>query len=138
MFFEESLERLDVLEAGWMRLGSNSPDSETVHDVFRAAHSIKGAAGTFGFSALVEMTHLVETLLVQLRSHKREATPSLVQTLLGSADGLRCRTGALLHCNGCCRGAQRRACQRYPDPWYISGFGCYRAGALWRLFVGAG
>ena len=49
VFFEESFEGLEVMENGLMELEPGTPDSEVINCVFRAAHSIKGGSGTFGF-----------------------------------------------------------------------------------------
>ncbi|OUL07134.1 hypothetical protein B0X78_19785, partial [bacterium AM6] len=51
-FFEESREGLDAMEAGLLALESGQQDPEIINSVFRAAHSIKGGAGTFGFDAI--------------------------------------------------------------------------------------
>ena len=63
LFFEESFEGLDTMESGLLSL-DNSADRETINTIFRAAHSIKGGAGTFGFMEISGFTHSVETLLV--------------------------------------------------------------------------
>ena len=67
-FFEESREGLDAMEAGLLSLEEGNRDPETINSVFRAAHSIKGGAATFGFEAMAGLTHVLETLLDELRS----------------------------------------------------------------------
>ncbi|WP_018953816.1 chemotaxis protein CheA [Thioalkalivibrio sulfidiphilus] len=86
-FLEESFEGLDVMEAQLLDLQGD--DVEAVNTIFRAAHSIKGGAGTFGFAAVGEFTHGVETLLDEMRSGHRSATPELVKLLLESVDCIR-------------------------------------------------
>ncbi|TVQ70904.1 MAG: chemotaxis protein CheA [Chromatiaceae bacterium] len=86
-FLEESFEGLDVMEAQLLDLQGG--DVEAVNTIFRAAHSIKGGAGTFGFAAVGEFTHGVETLLDEMRSGHRSATPELVKLLLESVDCIR-------------------------------------------------
>ncbi len=49
VFFEESFEGLDVMESGLLNLDLGSVDDEEINTIFRAAHSIKGGSGTFGF-----------------------------------------------------------------------------------------
>ncbi len=49
VFFEESLEGLDIMESSLLALDLTEVDAETINTIFRAAHSIKGGAGTFGF-----------------------------------------------------------------------------------------
>ncbi|WP_286239182.1 Hpt domain-containing protein [Neptuniibacter halophilus] len=83
-FMEESYEGLEVMESSLLNL--DSADEETINTIFRAAHSIKGGAGTFGFSEVADFTHVVETLLDELRSGKQSITPPLVNLLLESVD----------------------------------------------------
>lgn len=89
VFFEECEEGLRVLEAGLLELeAKGAGDRELVDRVFRAAHSIKGGSGSFGFSEITNFTHLLETLLDQIRDGKRQATPGLTATLLAGVDVL--------------------------------------------------
>ncbi|WP_121442721.1 chemotaxis protein CheA [Alkalispirillum mobile] len=88
-FFEESFEGLQEMEAGLLALDSGDPDTETLHTIFRAAHSIKGGAGTFGLQALAGFTHHMETLLDRLREGRQAVTPEAVNLLLESVDCLR-------------------------------------------------
>jgi two-component system chemotaxis sensor kinase CheA len=86
-FFEECFEGVDLMERELLRLDQGG--SEALHAVFRAAHSIKGGAGTFGFAAVAGYTHHVETLLDQMRSGRRAASAALVDLLLKATDALR-------------------------------------------------
>ena len=88
-FFEESLEGLDVMESGLLEMDPSALDAEAINAIFRAAHSIKGGAGTFGFEPISQFTHVVETLLDDLRSGSRQADTALVDLLLRSVDSLR-------------------------------------------------
>ena len=89
VFFEESFEGLEIMETGLLNLDLGAADLDTVNDIFRAAHSIKGGSGTFGFSRLSEFTHVLETLLDEIREGKREVTRVAVEALLQSVDCLR-------------------------------------------------
>ena len=89
VFFAESREGLDAMESGLLSLESSGNDPDTINTIFRAAHSIKGGAATFGFSAITGTTHLLETLLDQVRAGKREISPELSDALLASVDVLR-------------------------------------------------
>lgn len=71
-----------------MENGDDS-DPETINTIFRAAHSIKGGSATFGFAEIAGVTHLLETLLDQMRAGEREVTPPAVDLLLQSVDVLR-------------------------------------------------
>jgi len=88
IFFEESFEGLDVMESSLLNLDVNA-DRETIATIFRAAHSIKGGAATFGFMEVSNFTHGVETLLDEMRNGTRPVTPDAIQLLLQSVDGLR-------------------------------------------------
>lgn len=89
IFFEESYEGLESMEAGLLKMDRGSTEPEVVNTVFRAAHSIKGSAGTFGFSKISDYTHVVETLLDEVRANTREVTKGLIDVMLTSVDYMR-------------------------------------------------
>jgi len=89
VFFEESFEGLAVMESGLMELEPGTPDSGVINSVFRAAHSIKGGSGTFGFSDIAAFTHVMETLLDEMRDGVRAVTDQNSNILLQSVDCLR-------------------------------------------------
>lgn len=89
VFFEESFEGLDAMEMGLLGMQQGEPDSETINTIFRAAHSIKGGAGSFGFSQVSEFTHGLETLLDQMRNGEREVSTEAVNVMLLAVDLLR-------------------------------------------------
>jgi two-component system, chemotaxis family, sensor kinase CheA len=88
IFFQESAEGLDAMESGLLALEA-SADREAINTIFRAAHSIKGGAATFGFTEISGFTHAVETLLDQMRDGSRPATSEAVQLLLQAVDVMR-------------------------------------------------
>jgi two-component system, chemotaxis family, sensor kinase CheA len=88
-FFEESREGLDAMEAALLALDSGSTDHELVHTIFRAAHSIKGGAATFGFADVAAFTHVAESLLEEVRSERRAVDSGLIELLLRSVDCMR-------------------------------------------------
>ncbi len=88
-FYEESFEGLDIMEKELLNLDVGAADIETVNTIFRAAHSIKGGSGTFGLNAVASYTHVMETLLDEMRSGKRSVTQDAVNVLLRSVDVLR-------------------------------------------------
>ena len=88
MFFEESFEGLETMENGLLNLQPGSSDIELINDIFRAAHSIKGGAGTFGFNGVSEFTHDLETLLDLMREGKFAVTTEAVEVMLQSVDCL--------------------------------------------------
>jgi len=89
VFFEESFEGLEAMESALLDLNQGADDPELIHLIFRAAHSIKGGSGTFGFTAVASFTHVMETLLDQMREGEREVTAEALNLLLESGDVLR-------------------------------------------------
>jgi two-component system chemotaxis sensor kinase CheA len=88
-FYEESFEGLEVMESGLLNLDIGAADVEEVNTIFRAAHSIKGGSGTFGLGDVASFTHLMETLLDELRDGRRDVSQGVVDLLLQSVDCLR-------------------------------------------------
>ncbi|MDR7070686.1 two-component system chemotaxis sensor kinase CheA [Pseudoxanthomonas japonensis] len=88
-FFEESREGLEAMEAGLLSLEQGNRDGDLINSIFRAAHSIKGGSATFGFDAIAGMTHVLETLLDELRAGQRAVSPPAVDAMLASVDVLR-------------------------------------------------
>ncbi|HMA15687.1 MAG TPA: chemotaxis protein CheA [Kiloniellaceae bacterium] len=101
-FFEESREGLDAMESGLLSLesGGANADPETINVIFRAAHSIKGGAATFGFSSVTDLTHLLETLLDEARAGRRVLDRDAIGALLASVDVLRSLLAACEHGSG--------------------------------------
>ncbi len=96
--FEEGREGLDAMESGLLGLErAASVDTDTVNVVFRAAHSIKGGAATFGFAAVTDLTHLLETLLDEARAGKRTLDGVAIGALLQAVDVLRGLLAAYEH-----------------------------------------
>lgn len=94
-FIEESLEGLDIMESSLLNLDVGEADLDAINTIFRAAHSIKGGSGTFGFNDIASFTHVLETLLDQMRSGERDVTAPAVELLLASVDCLRGMINAL-------------------------------------------
>lgn len=88
-FFAESFDGLNSMESNLLKLEQGDSDSELLHAIFRAIHSIKGASGTFGFTAIAQFTHTLETLLDEIRKGKRSINLAIFNVLLESVDCLR-------------------------------------------------
>jgi two-component system chemotaxis sensor kinase CheA len=88
-YLEESFEGLDLMETGLLDLPTGVPDNEKINEIFRAAHSIKGGSGTFGFSEIAGFTHVLETLLDEMRDGRREVTQESIDAMLAAVDVLR-------------------------------------------------
>lgn len=95
VFFEESFEGLDIMERELLTLEPGSTDSETLNTIFRAAHSIKGGSGTFGFNVVADFTHDLETLLDQIREGTRTVESHHIDLFLKTVDCLRDMLNAL-------------------------------------------
>ncbi|MCC6949328.1 MAG: chemotaxis protein CheA [Bradyrhizobiaceae bacterium] len=85
-FFEECSELLQEIEVGLTDIRDGRGTDDTVHAVFRAAHSVKGGAGIFGFETLVEFAHVFETVLDALRHGTLAASDEVLVVLLGASD----------------------------------------------------
>ncbi|HET7269345.1 MAG TPA: Hpt domain-containing protein, partial [Oleiagrimonas sp.] len=88
-FFDESLEGLDVMEDALLALENGASDPERINAIFRAAHSIKGGAATFGFGDVAAFTHVLESLLEEVRDGRRAADEETIELLLQSVDCMR-------------------------------------------------
>jgi len=87
-FFVEAIELLAQMEQLLLELQVEAPDSEQLNAIFRAAHSIKGGAATFGFTALTETTHLLETLLDRARHGQMQLSAPMIDAFLETKDTL--------------------------------------------------
>ena len=87
-FFVEAIELLAQMEQLLLELDLEQPDNEQLNAIFRAAHSIKGGAATFGFSALTETTHLLETLLDRARHGQLRLSGPMIDAFLETKDAL--------------------------------------------------
>jgi two-component system chemotaxis sensor kinase CheA len=92
-FLQESAEHIATIESGLLQLKVSS-DDETLHSIFRAAHSIKGGAGAFGFTDVVKFTHVLENLFDRMREHQIEVTSPLISLLLRANDVLKALIGS--------------------------------------------
>ncbi|HEX5755445.1 MAG TPA: Hpt domain-containing protein, partial [Arenimonas sp.] len=93
-FFAEARELLVRMEEGLLQLEDDPADTDAIHAVFRAAHTIKGSAGLFDLKDIVAFTHKAESLLVKLRDGAMPVDEMLIALLLRCCDHL----GALLDC----------------------------------------
>ncbi len=89
IFFEEAAEHLDSMEALLLGIDIAAADDEQLNAIFRAAHSIKGGAATFGFKDITELTHEMETVFDLVRKGKMALTTDLVDAFLASGDMLK-------------------------------------------------
>lgn len=86
VFVTESREQLAALEAALLQLEAASGDADTLHAIFRAAHTIKGGAGVIECDYIVAFTHVVENVLDQLRNGDIAVSAELIALLLACGD----------------------------------------------------
>jgi two-component system chemotaxis sensor kinase CheA len=94
VFFEEAAEHLATMESLLLGLDVADPGMDDLNAIFRSAHSIKGGAGTFGFSDMTEVTHVLENLLDRLRKQEMKLTDEMVNVFLEAGDVIRMQLGA--------------------------------------------
>src|SRR4051794_14993369 len=85
-FFDEAEEHLATMEQLLLALDLSAPADDDLNGIFRAAHSIKGSSGTFGFADMMGVTHELETLLDRLRKHELVPTSDMIDAFLDARD----------------------------------------------------
>jgi two-component system chemotaxis sensor kinase CheA len=96
VFAVEAREQLDAMESGLMQLEQGDRDPDTINGVFRAAHTIKGAAGVVEITVVEKFTHVLENVLDRLRNNEIQISGDMVSALLKGCDHIR----ALLDLSG--------------------------------------
>jgi len=94
VFFEETAEHLANMENLLLTLDVDAPDAEQLNAIFRAAHSIKGSSGTFGFGDLADVTHVLENLLDRIRKGEIRPTENMIDAFLAAGDVLKAMLAA--------------------------------------------
>jgi two-component system chemotaxis sensor kinase CheA len=89
VFFEETAEHLETMESLLLGLDVGAPDTEQLNAIFRAAHSIKGSSGTFGFSDMADVTHVLENLLDRIRKGELALRDEMIDAFLAAGDVLK-------------------------------------------------
>jgi two-component system chemotaxis sensor kinase CheA len=89
VFFDETEELLAEMEKLLLEVDVSAPDPEGLNAIFRAAHSIKGGAATFGITDLTEVTHVLETLLDRIRKGEMALLSEHVDAFLAAKDVLK-------------------------------------------------
>lgn len=89
IFIEESAALVAELEEGLMALDDAPDDADLIDRVFRSAHSIKGGAGMFGATAIVEVAHVLETVLDGFRGGTMRPEAGMTDTLLKIVDSIK-------------------------------------------------
>ncbi len=88
IFIEETKEHLQNLNQHLLVLEREPENEETINEIFRAAHSLKGMAGTMGYKRMQRLTHDMENVFSEIRTGKMKATSSLIDILFKGLDAL--------------------------------------------------
>ncbi len=88
IFIDESKEHLQTLNEQVLILESESDNEDTINEIFRAAHSLKGMAGTMGFKRMQRLTHDMENVFSEIRNGKMSVTPDLVDVVFKCLDAI--------------------------------------------------
>ncbi|AAZ97577.1 CheA Signal Transduction Histidine Kinases (STHK) [Thiobacillus denitrificans ATCC 25259] len=112
VFFDEADELLAEMEKLLLALDVAAPDSEDLNAIFRAAHSIKGGAATFGFTDITEVTHMLESLLDRIRKGEMALTGEHVDAFLVAKDILAMQMEGHHHGAGVDQSSVDSVCQR--------------------------
>jgi len=94
VFFEEAAEHLASMEGLLLKLDINAPDADELNAIFRAAHSIKGGSGTFGFTDMTGVTHILENLLDKIRKGELALRQEMIDVFLEAGDVLKAQLDA--------------------------------------------
>ena len=86
IFIEETKEHLQSLNEHLLILEREPENEQTINEIFRAAHSLKGMAGTMGYKRMQHLTHDMENLFSEIRGGKMKASPVLVDVLFKGLD----------------------------------------------------
>ena len=97
VFFDEAEELLAEAEHLLLSIDVESPDIEQLNAIFRAAHSIKGGAATFGFMDMTEITHVLENLLDKIRKNEMALTTEHVDAFLAAKDVIKMQVDGHRH-----------------------------------------
>ncbi|MCI5640920.1 MAG: Hpt domain-containing protein, partial [Lachnospiraceae bacterium] len=88
IFIDETKEHLQTLSDQLMILETEPENMDTINEIFRAAHSLKGMAGTMGFKRMQRLTHDMENVFQEIRSENMKVQPELVDVLFRGLDAL--------------------------------------------------
>ena len=88
IFIDETKEHLQTLSDQLMILEQEPENMDTINEIFRAAHSLKGMAGTMGYKRMQRLTHDMENVFQEIRSGNMKVQPELIDVLFRGLDAL--------------------------------------------------
>src|SRR5688572_15618189 len=95
MFLAEAREHLQELNLAVVRIEETPDDRETVDEIFRIAHSMKGMSATMGFAAMAALTHQMEDVFELLRQRKGGLDREAIDCCLASLDAMEANVDAI-------------------------------------------
>lgn len=91
-FVEEAKGHIETVESELLKMDVNAVDAESINNIFRAVHSVKGTAGFFNLTKIVELSHSMENIFGEFRSGKKHINSNMVDLLLSANDSLKSMT----------------------------------------------
>jgi chemosensory pili system protein ChpA (sensor histidine kinase/response regulator) len=88
-FLPEATEHLEAMTTALLALEGGARDEETLATIFRAAHTLKGAAYTVGCEPIGDVTHQIEDLLGAVREHRIAVTPAITEAVFGGTAAIK-------------------------------------------------
>ena len=88
IFLDETTEHLQNLSDQLMILENEPENEDTINEIFRAAHSLKGMAGTMGYKRMQNLTHDMENVFTEIRAGNMKVTSRLIDVLFQTLDAL--------------------------------------------------
>ena len=100
IFIEESNEHVQSLNQSLLQLEKDPEDKDVLNEIFRVAHTIKGMAGTMGFTKMTKLTHDMENVLQAIRNNEINVTSDLVDVLFKCLDALETYVSTIVATSG--------------------------------------
>ncbi len=97
VFLDEMEEQIQLLEQGILKLEIDCENAETVHQIFRAAHTLKGSAAAMGFENLKELTHKIENIFDLIRNDQLQVNRTIIDIIFSSIDTLKEQKSAIIN-----------------------------------------
>ena len=111
IFLDESKEHLQNLNTSVLNLEQDPENPDTIGEIFRAAHTLKGMAGTMGFKRMQNLTHDMENVFSEVRDGNLKVNAGILD-LINKMRKRRCRRSACGRGEACGRSRDRSACGR--------------------------
>ena len=88
IFIDETREHIQNLNTQILILEQDSENMDTINEIFRAAHSLKGMAGTMGYKRMQNLTHDMENVFSEVRNNNIRVTPDIIDVIFQCIDAL--------------------------------------------------